>query len=135
MGEDLLHPVSFVSFMQFQHRDGGFLATGKHFVSDSELARLKELPGLRWLALDGRRLTSDGLKQLRELTALERLWIADVRVPDVWMANLGHMSHLKRLFLPFMVLTDAGAENFAKLTCLETLRIEKDLTLYKRAGS
>ena len=54
LGEDFLHSVSCVSFVQFDRSDGGTMVAEKHHVSDAGLLLLTQLPNLKCLVIDGR---------------------------------------------------------------------------------
>jgi hypothetical protein len=89
-------------------------------VADADLARLAWLPDLDTLYLDAPRLTADGLEQLRFLTKLEDLDLAETEVTDATLGPILELTRLESLTLRGPV-TDRGLERLASLRNLRGL--------------
>jgi hypothetical protein len=66
-------------------------------VTDSDLALLKDLPHLEFLALDNTKITDDGLAHLAGLDNLLVLTLSGTQVTDAGMAHLEGLSELRQL--------------------------------------
>jgi internalin A len=124
LGKDFLHQVFYVNFAQFQSdRVGGQQAVTRSNVTDVELDRLHELPGLRWVALNGAAITDAGLKKLASLPSLERLWLTQTGITDNGLLHLRHAQGLTHLFLNGTLITDRGLAYVAELPNLRVLNL------------
>ncbi len=72
------------------------------------LANLKGLTALEWLALGDNSVTDAGLEQIKGLTALQTLGIASSHVTDAGLAQLKGLTALQDLAIVSPNMTDAG---------------------------
>ena len=77
-------------------------------VTDASLEHLKELKQLQVLGLDGANVTDAGLRHLKGLTRLEMLSLNDTQVTDACLEYLKGLTHLWRLELHRTNVTDEG---------------------------
>lgn len=68
-------------------------------VTPSGLAKLKQLPRLRWLTFYGHPIGDEGLMQLQELATLESLELREETISDVGIDCLRQLTNLKYLDL------------------------------------
>ncbi|HIQ22667.1 MAG TPA: hypothetical protein EYH34_15690 [Planctomycetes bacterium] len=122
VGPDLLHRVFYVNFALFRRGDReSRQPILVDEVTDREMAILEDLPGLRWLSLNGTRVTDAGLGELARFAHLERLWLSGTQVGDRGLWHLRNMRWLRQLYLNGTRVTDAGLAHLAGLDQLEKL--------------
>ncbi len=90
-------------------------------VGDAGLAHLKGLNRLENLTLDSSAFTDEGLANLKGLTGLQSLDLINTRVTGEGLANLKGMTGLKGLFLYHTYVNDAGLSYLKGLTSLREL--------------
>jgi Leucine-rich repeat (LRR) protein len=92
------------------------------WVTDSDLARLVDLPYITHLDLSMTRITDHGLQQLKNAPAIVdlNLYYAE-QITDEGMAALKNWKRLKRLNLRGTKITDTTLEHLANVTTLEAL--------------
>jgi Leucine rich repeat len=100
-GLDWLIPIKEVTL-----KDSHFTETG--------LARLKSLPGLRSLSLSGNRITDKELARLNGLAKLKSLSLAGADIGDAGLAKLKSLSELESLNVRKTRVTDAGVKDLQK---------------------
>jgi hypothetical protein len=94
---------------------------GKTEVTDAGLKDLKELKGLRKLYLSGTKITDAGLKDLKELKGLEMLDLTRTKITDAGLKDLKELKDLKTLYLYGNQITDAGLKDLKELKGLQML--------------
>ena len=90
---------------------------------DAGLENLKEMPGLKWLRLDGSQVTDAGLKHVGSLSALETLEVANTGITDAGLKHLEGLTTLIALDLSGTRVTDAGLDSLKGLNKLERLSL------------
>jgi len=93
--------------------------------TDVQMPLIAQAPALRNLALDGTRITDDGLAHLIGLKNLETLSISDNDITDRGARLLGRMMSLKHLDLRGTRVTGAAIESLAALPRLESLNLSR----------
>lgn len=93
-------------------------------ITNAGLVHLGRMTQLRAIVLkktgfEPKRVTDDGLKHLRELTALRQLDLYGNSISDAGLEHLGRMAKLEELNLSLTQVTDAG---LARLSPLGNLR-------------
>jgi hypothetical protein len=90
-------------------------------ISDADLERLKGLPQLQPLWLNGRKVTDAGLKHLEGLSKLQDLDLNGSKVTDAGLERLKGLTQLRVLGLGYTKVSDVGLEYLKGLTHLEHL--------------
>jgi hypothetical protein len=122
-----------------------FVGLSMTAIDDSWLARLRQLPDLQKLFLDGTpigdlglvylaghdnlqmlgltgtRITDRGLRRLRPLFNLENLWLDNTAITDAGLAELGHLRSLRLLALRGCSISDAGLAHLQAFPELQVL--------------
>ncbi len=124
LGEEYFQNVVCVSlgreFAVFRRRDNPNVGPAADV-----LATLEPLHELKQLELKGTQATDEGLKHLRGLTRLERLFLRGVTdVSDAGAAHLAGLKDLKLLHLTGSRITDAGLAHLRGLARLESLTLQ-----------
>jgi len=70
-------------------------------------------------------LTDSGLRHLRGLTSVQKIWLNGTKITDAGLAHLTGLSTLKELGLFQTDITDAGLEQLHSLSNLEDLIVER----------
>jgi Leucine-rich repeat (LRR) protein len=97
-------------------------------INDAGLSAVAELPGLKVLVLNNQ-TSNAGLKQLKNLKALESLELHKSKVTDAGLVVLKGLPKLEALDLSGTHITDAGARILATLASLKQLDVsETDIT-------
>jgi hypothetical protein len=99
-------------------------------ATDSTLAHLGRLYGLRVLELGKTEVSDAGLVHLIGLNTLERLILSHTRVTDSGMAHVGKMTGLKEIGLDHTHVTDAGLAHLKRLPNLEYVWVENTFVSY-----
>ena len=85
------------------------------YISDAELARLKDAVNIKHLDLTGATFLGDaGLKHVAALTGLESLRLDAPYVTDVGIAHLQELRNLKKLYLFESGCSPAGIDMLKK---------------------
>jgi Leucine-rich repeat (LRR) protein len=94
------------------------------WVTDSDLPRLAEVPGLKRLDLSLTRISDRGLRALKNLPAVEELnlYFAE-QITDEGVSIVKNWKHLRRLNVRGTKITDATLEFLAGVPTLEWLDI------------
>jgi internalin A len=99
-------------------------------TSDATLGVLKDARSLDSLRLVGCRVTDDGLRNLRGLTLLTRLYLwgtdatdSDCQITDRGLEHISHLSSLTDLTVYNCQFTDDGIGELAKMTSLRRLTL------------
>ena len=92
---------------------------------DAICEHLARLPKLRFVKLQGSRVTSAGLAQLAKLQMLEALDCCGTDVSDDGLEHLAKLSHLWQLMLSDTRITDRGMAHLAAAKRLRWLAIER----------
>ncbi len=100
-----------------------FLALGRTQITDTGVACLRGLNGLQGLGFDGTQITDVGLLHLRGLTSLQVLTLDDTQITDAGLAHLIDLSSLKSLSLANTAVTNSGLAHLKGLRGLRNLRI------------
>ncbi len=94
------------------------------WVSDSDIARLADIPTLSRLDLSQTRISDHGLRQLKNAPAITDL---DLRYAELitgeGMSALKTWKHLKRLDLEGTKISDSALQHLSTLSSLESLNI------------
>jgi hypothetical protein len=91
-------------------------------MTDAGLKELKELKGLQRLYLGGTQITDAGLKELKELKGLQGLWLDDThQITDAGLKELKGLDGLRSLGLASTQITDAGLKHLKELKDLQRL--------------
>lgn len=96
---------------------------GSNVVTDTFLAYVGVLKGLRSLWLGGTHITGSGFVHLQGLDDLEELDLSETHVTDENIYALARLKSLKFLGLVGTQLTDTGLRNVKLLTSLEGLAL------------
>jgi hypothetical protein len=108
----------------FAHVVGVGLSGGRgDTVGNKILARVEDLPRLKWLEMDGGGATDAGMVHVRNLTDLERLGLHGTWVGDEGLAHLSKITRLTSLNLSGSNVTDAGLKRLTHLKRLRTFYI------------
>ncbi len=91
-------------------------------ITDADLARIAELPGLRELLLEETQITDAGVLSLSGLPDLEHLRLRGARVDNAGLAHLCQFQKLRILNLPHEKFTDDALAELARLPKLIQLR-------------
>ena len=89
--------------------------------ADVHMPLIAQAPGLRSVALDGTRITDQGLQHLLGLKHLETLSLGHTDITDKGAVVLGRLSSLKYLHVRGTRITGAALESLARLPRLESL--------------
>jgi Leucine Rich repeat len=99
-----------------------FLSIGQSQLIDSDLAFLKELNALEELYLtDCPQLGDPGLENLRHLKTLQKLNLSGSRVSDAGLRCLSGLANLEMLVLEGTQVTDSGLQALRPLSQLEAI--------------
>jgi len=90
-------------------------------VTDAGLVNLKDMTGLVMLRLADTQITGSGFVYLKELTNLEDLVLYDTKVTDAGLEHLTGLTNLDWLALGGTQVTDAGLVHLKHLTSLTSL--------------
>lgn len=90
-------------------------AADRKGMTDAGLRNLAELTKVDRLHLGDTGVTDEGLKYLREWSELEWLCLSGTRVSDAGLVYLKGMKKLKALHLSRTAITDAGLEHLSEL--------------------
>lgn len=102
----------------------GLPVEGYNSLTGKQLSDLSKLPSLRYLDLSRNRgIRNEGLKHLKDLTALKGLSLAWVGIGDEGIQRLRGLTNLEKLDLQGNALSDAGLECLAEMTQLEALDV------------
>lgn len=93
-------------------------------TADDDLAWLDELREVETLQLRGTKITNAGLRHLRPLRKLKKLYLAGA-VSDQALEELAFLTELRHLALPSGVGGDAALENFSRLEHLQELFLSR----------
>ena len=85
-----------------------------HGPCDEDLAKLKGLPELKVLVLNGDNLTDNGLSHLGQMTRIERLGLVSGRVTDAGLEHFKGLRNLEYLELYLPHVTEEGIEELEK---------------------
>jgi hypothetical protein len=88
---------------------------------DEDARDLKELTHLKGLVLANTQITDDGLCYLKDLTELERLELGNTQITDKGLAQLEGMTKLETLALDWTQITDNGLTHLTGMNRLEVL--------------
>jgi hypothetical protein len=91
--------------------------------TDSSLAHVGRLTGLRTLSLARSNVTDAGLAHLEGLTDLPVLYLGKTRVTDAGLAHLKRLYQLRELDLAGTQITDAGLAHLNGLAKLNSLNL------------
>lgn len=116
LGDDFFADVEFVCL------------GGREKFTDTELAHVRDLPGLKVLKLSGASITDEGLRSLTSLNELEDLSLANTSITDKGLGILRNLSQLKKLHLYKTNITDDGLAHLQSLTNLRYVHIKKTPT-------
>ena len=98
-------------------------------MTDTDLARLRDLASLRELAFNASQITDRGIKYLGELDELEVLRLASCgessKITDGGLQHLKGLRRLRILWLFGTNVTDAGLHTLQGLTALNELNLER----------
>jgi hypothetical protein len=83
--------------------------------------RAESFDSVRWLCLDGKKVTDGDLAVICTQTSLEELDIGHTPITDVGLEHVGRLSRLRRLALLETPITDAGLMHLRKLGKLKIL--------------
>lgn len=126
LGPDFSHRIFYVSFAQYRATESDtMLPIDILDVTDAEVSVLTEFPSLRWVALNGTRITDAALPRLERRSGMERLWLNDTEVTDAGMKHVMGMPDLTYLFLGGTRVSDAGLAHLGGLTSLERLDLSR----------
>jgi len=92
---------------------------------DDDLAPLVGLSELRYLCLNGTKVTDRGLSYMAGLKKLRTLYLGDTRVTDAGLTHIGGLSELRELWLRGTLVSDVGMEDLATLTGLHSLLLDR----------
>lgn len=122
--EDWFHDVFYVTFAQFDSiKSDRAVAAGREDIGDEELDSLVELPGLRWLALNGTAISNQGLGRLAHAGKLQRLWLSQTNVTDSGIEQLRECSSLTHLSIEATPTTDQSIRLSCQLPSLRVLSL------------
>lgn len=92
-------------------------------ISDTGVAKLKNLKSLRTLNLFRTHLTDAGLVHVKKLNQIEALLIGGTKVSDAGLASIRPLKKLKKLSLFQTQVSDEGIAQLKHMTSLEVLLI------------
>jgi len=90
-------------------------------IDDHGLQNLANSHHLKSLTLDDTKVTSEGLRHLKQLRNLEELWLYGTRIDDHGVAHLAKLHKLHTLQISGTAITDASIPVLRQLTQLEFL--------------
>ena len=94
-------------------------------VNDETLVHLRAFPKLRCLMMiEGTKVTSDGLGELRDLRHLKQLILSIDTIDDRGLETIAQLSQLEDLWLHNLRITDAGLQRLSALKKLRYLWID-----------
>jgi internalin A len=93
----------------------------RSLIRDAELAHLKGLSSLTWLAFDNTAVSDAGLVHLNGLTSLSRLDLEGTKVSDEGLVHLKGLINLNGLNLDATQITGAGLVHLKGLTKLSSI--------------
>jgi len=100
-----------------------FLFSYRSEVTDADLARLRELPTLKWLTLDRVPVTDVGLGHVRHLPDLEHLSLPGTGITDAGLTNLKALQNLVELDLAKTTVAGSGLAHLVELPKLSRLSL------------
>lgn len=89
------------------------LDLGHTDVTDSSLAHIESLRGLRVLELTSTDITDEGLLHVAKLTGLTSLGLSHSRISDEGVKELGGLTRLRELWMSSTDIDDAGLEGLS----------------------
>lgn len=96
-------------------------------LTDADLAYLKDLNGLEWLALNRNPITDEGMSHLGRIHTLRALRVEDSLVTDAGLVYLAELNHLEVLSLKRTRITGLGLKHLRRLPRLNHLDVEGNL--------
>ncbi len=99
------------------------LAFDARYFDDACAAKLKELPRLRGLSLQGSRITDEGLATLVRDHQFVHLDLDHTAITDRGLAALDNLETLERLRLLYTPITDEGLASLEQLHSLKQLNV------------
>ena len=72
---------------------------GQSGIGDEYLVELAQFPRLRFLHLDGSRITDSGLRSIRDLSALQCINLSSTNITDAGLEHLAGMTEMQILYL------------------------------------
>ncbi|MCI0638907.1 MAG: hypothetical protein L0Y72_23955 [Gemmataceae bacterium] len=106
-----------------QLKDLEYLEIGGPFVDDAYLREVKQLTQLQRLGLSLPKVSVAGIKELKALKKLEELYLNGPWLTDALAKELGDFRQLRGLALTSSRLGDAGLAQIKGLTQLESLNV------------
>ena len=79
-------------------------------IADAGLRRLRGLSDVEKIWLNGTKITDAGLENLRELSTLKELALFDTDITDAGLEQLHGLSNLRELIVERTKVTDAGID-------------------------
>lgn len=116
INDSRLHPFGRVQNLDLSDRH----------IRDADLASLKGLKGLEWLALNRNAITDTGIDQLNEIPSLLALRLEDTALTDFGLARLKGLRKLEVLSLKRTRVTNAGIRHLREFPLLRHLDLEGD---------
>ena len=99
------------------------LSLGGGKITGAELGRLKRMPRLIELNLDGTKLDDRAMEKLAELTQLESLSISFTHVTDAGLKHVAGLRNLRKLNVSGNPITNAGMAEISHLPQLEEVMV------------
>ena len=94
---------------------------GNTQITDHDLTHLKELTAIQGLYLSNTKVTNGGLVHVKGLTDLKALGLDGTQIGDAGLAHLSELKNLQRLDLQDTEVSDAGLASLRDLTELRAL--------------
>ena len=93
-------------------------------ITDANLARLRNLPGLKTLHVSSYEITDRGLAHIAHLDGLEELVLVAPKVTEEGLAHIAKLANLRTLeFSGSQHISDVGLDHICKLRALRRLTI------------
>jgi hypothetical protein len=105
-------------------KDADFSGCG---LTDSDVAYLKGLKGLEWLALNRNSITDAGMRHLAAIGTLRALRLEDTEVTDAGLVHLKGLVRLEVLSLKRTGVTGSGFKHLTELPLLRHLNLDGSL--------
>ena len=104
-------------------KNGNVVAVGlgNTQITDHDLIHLKELTAIQGLYLSNTKVTNAGLVHVKGLTDLKALGLDGTQIGDAGLAHLSELKNLQRLDLQDTEVSDAGLASLRDLTELRAL--------------
>ena len=100
------------------------VSVGSSVANDELLAKLKTLPKLKKLYIEGgQQITDQGLKYIGEMSSLQSLSLDSIRMPDTSLAHFRHLKGLRELSLRHCQINDEAMQHVRELRNLRVLRL------------